>query len=161
MSAAVEGTTHSGSTVDSPVHIRHGGASLPIDPCATTTLLDALRDAGVVEVKEACREGRCGACAVLLDGDLRLSCLVPAGRAAGAELTTAASDECAPARAALVHVGAIQCGYCIPGVVVAMTWARRQGRSFEEAFESVICRCGCHLGFREAATLMVAARPEG
>jgi carbon-monoxide dehydrogenase small subunit len=137
-------------------------ANLPMS-ASTFTLLDALRQAGRTEVKEACREGRCGACAVLVDGDLRLSCLVLAARVAGtgARVATAASPECGPAREAVAAVGAIQCGYCTPGVVVALTWAVTSGAPVDEALGAAICRCGCHIGFLEAAAALGVRRATG
>jgi len=127
---------------------------VPVPAGAWVTLLDALRAAGRTEVKEACHEGRCGACAVLVDGELRLSCLVLAARAAGAAVTTAASPECGRAAEAIAACGAVQCGYCTPGVVVCLTWAEAGGASAEEALAATICRCGCHPGFRQAATAL-------
>jgi carbon-monoxide dehydrogenase small subunit len=127
---------------------------VPVPGGAWATLLDALRAAGRTEVKEACREGRCGACAVLIDGELRLSCLVLAARASGAAVTTAASPACGAASAAVAACGAVQCGYCTPGVVVSLTWAGAEGVSAEEALAATICRCGCHPGFRRAASAL-------
>ncbi len=121
---------------------------------ACTTLLDDLRRAGRTEVKEACGEGRCGACAVVVGGELRLACLVLAARVGDAEVVTSASPECTAAREALVAAGAIQCGYCIPGVAVALTWAVATGVPLDEALSGTICRCGCHVGFREVAAVL-------
>jgi carbon-monoxide dehydrogenase small subunit len=118
------------------------------------TLLEALRAVGRTEVKEACGEGRCGACAVLVDGDLRLACLVLAERAEGADVTTAASPACEPARRALAETGAVQCGYCTPAVAVGLTWAARSGGPVVDALDAVVCRCGCHVGFLEAAATL-------
>lgn len=88
------------------------------------TLLDVLRDdLGHIEVKEGCAAGDCGACAVLLDGVVVASCLVLARQAEGAEITTAAGigspENLHPLQEAFIEHGAIQCGFCTPGLIVA------------------------------------------
>jgi aerobic-type carbon monoxide dehydrogenase small subunit (CoxS/CutS family) len=145
-------TVVSGSTAGAPGGGVAGSAAGAGRTC--TTLLDDMRRAGRTEVKEGCREGRCGACAVVVGGELRLSCLVLAARVGDAEVVTTASAQCTPAREALVATGAIQCGYCTPGVAVALTWAVATGASLDEALAGTICRCGCHVGFREAAAAL-------
>jgi carbon-monoxide dehydrogenase small subunit/xanthine dehydrogenase small subunit len=85
-------------------------------------LLDVLReDLGLCGTKEGCGEGECGACAVLLDGELVHSCLVPAVQAAGRSVTTieglvSSNDPLLPA---FVEEGAVQCGFCTPGMALA------------------------------------------
>ncbi len=90
---------------------------------ANRTLLDALRDLGNVEVKSGCEKGDCGACAVLVDGVAIDSCLMLAWQADGRAVTTVAglggSDDPHPLQAAFIENGAIQCGYCIPGILIA------------------------------------------
>lgn len=88
------------------------------------SLLDALRDRlGLMGTKEGCNNGNCGACAVMLDGRLVNACLVMAGEADGARVTTveglAQQDRLVPVQEAFLDKGALQCGICTPGLLVA------------------------------------------
>ena len=90
---------------------------------AHRTLLEALRQLGHMEVKCGCEKGDCGACAVLLDGMAVDSCLTLAWMAAGKEVTTVSGlgdlDSPHPLQQAFAESGAAQCGYCIPGIIIA------------------------------------------
>ena len=90
---------------------------------AHRTLLEALRQLGHMEVKCGCEKGDCGACAVLLDGMAVDSCLTVAWMAAGKEITTISGlgdlDSPHPLQQAFAETGAAQCGYCIPGIIIA------------------------------------------
>jgi len=88
------------------------------------TLLYLLREVlGLTGTKEGCGEGDCGACSVLLDGELVNSCLVLGIQADGKEVLTiegvGTEDHLHPIQQAFIEVGAIQCGYCTPGMVLA------------------------------------------
>ena len=90
---------------------------------AHRTLLEALRQLGHMEVKSGCEKGDCGACAVLLDGTAVDSCLTVAWMADGREVTTVSGlgdlDSPHPLQTAFAELGAAQCGYCIPGIIIA------------------------------------------
>jgi carbon-monoxide dehydrogenase small subunit len=114
------------------------------------TLLETLRDLGYVDVKCGCEKGDCGACAVLLDGDAVNSCLILALQADGCEITTAAGLGTAqkphPLQEAFADHGAVQCGYCTPGVTIAAKALldrnpRPSEAEIREAISGNLCRC--------------------
>jgi aerobic-type carbon monoxide dehydrogenase small subunit (CoxS/CutS family) len=134
------------------------GHELLVDPCKT--LLEVLReDLALTGTKHGCELGECGACAVLLDGDLVLSCLVPAVECAGRSVTTVEALRDGPAlhplQAAFADHGAVQCGYCTPGMLVAAKWAldrnpRATRQEIAEALSGQLCRCTGYLQIFEA-----------
>ena len=115
------------------------------------SLLTMLRD--TLELpgsKNACEQGECGSCSVLLDGELVCSCLVLAAQADAHEVVTveglAEGDELHPVQEAFVDAGAVQCGFCTPGLVVAVAdlLARAPDPSDDEIREALsgnLCRC--------------------
>ena len=114
-------------------------------------LLDVLReDLGVTGPKAGCHQGGCGACTVLVDGEPRRSCLLPAGYAAGTEITTVeglgSPDDLAPIQQAFVHHYAAQCGFCTSGMMLAaQAYIDRGGTDDHEAIQEAlgghVCRC--------------------
>ncbi len=87
------------------------------------TLLEVLRDHGFVDVKRGCEKGDCGACAVLVDGRAIDSCLTLAWTAEGKQITTIAGlgsrEKLHSLQNSFIEKGAIQCGYCTPGMIIA------------------------------------------
>ncbi len=114
-------------------------------------LLDVLRlDLGLTGAKEGCGEGECGACAVLLDGELVNSCLVPAGQAAGRAVLTieglATDGRLAPIQTSFLELGGTQCGMCAPGMLLAahaLLASRRPSgdADIRAALAGNLCRC--------------------
>jgi aerobic carbon-monoxide dehydrogenase small subunit len=115
------------------------------------SLLYVLRERlGLPGAKNACEQGECGSCSVYLDGVLVCACLVLAGQAEGAEIVTveglAAGDGLHPIQEAFVEAGAVQCGFCTPGLIVAThDLLRREPQPTDavirEALAGNLCRC--------------------
>jgi aerobic carbon-monoxide dehydrogenase small subunit len=116
------------------------------------TLLDLIRDdLGLTGTKECCAEGECGACTVLVEGDAVNSCLVLGVEADGAEVTTiegiGADHGLAPIQEAFLTGGGVQCGFCIPGMVVSAHYllsrhATVTPEAIREGLSGNLCRCG-------------------
>ena len=115
------------------------------------SLLYALRERmGLPGSKNACEQGECGSCSVYLDGTLVCACLVLAGQAEGRDIVTVegigAVDSLHPVQAAFVEAGAVQCGFCTPGLIVATHDLLRRipkptTLQIREALAGNICRC--------------------
>src|ERR1700683_3807778 len=106
------------------MHLKVNGIDHSIDVPPMSRLLDVLReDLRLTGVKEGCGEGECGACSVLIDGDLVNSCLVPLLQAEGASITTiegvANGDKLNGVQQAFLEYGGAQCGICTPGMILA------------------------------------------
>ena len=126
------------------------GIEKKIDIAPGATLLEVLRHEGYVGVKSGCGSGDCGACAVLLNGRAVNSCLTLAVRADGASITTveglADGRNLHPIQKAFLDTGAVQCGYCTPGMLMSALdlLSRIPNPSDEEIREAIsgnLCRC--------------------
>lgn len=135
------------------------------------TLLEVLRDdLGLTGTKECCLVGECGACTVRMNDRIVDSCLVLAVEADGAELTTV--EGLAPAGGALTRLqsaflkkGAVQCGFCIPGQLMAgddvlRRHAHPTRADIEEGIAGNLCRCGCYYQIVEAIEAAAAGAAE-
>ena len=132
------------------IALRINGQHREFETTAGETLLDLLRRHGYVGVKKGCGTGDCGACAVLLNGRSVNSCLILTAKADGAEILTveglATHGNLHPVQEAFLDEGAVQCGYCTPGMVMSAIdlLTRNPNPSEEEIREAIsgnLCRC--------------------
>lgn len=149
--------------------LRWNGREVVVESPPTTPLLDVLREeVGDKSPKPGCREGRCGACTVLLDGEPVLSCLVPLARALDAEVTTVVGDAghgssqeqaLAGVQAAFARAGAVQCGICTTGMMLATRalldeFPHATREQTLEALVNNLCRCTGYQKILEAVATL-------
>jgi aerobic carbon-monoxide dehydrogenase small subunit len=133
------------------ITLRINGEQHEADVWEGESLLFALRERlGLPGSKNACEQGECGSCSVLLDGELVCSCLVLAAQAEGHDIVTveglARDGQLHPVQEAFSETGAVQCGFCTPGLIVATAdlLAHNSDPSDEEIREALsgnLCRC--------------------
>jgi aerobic carbon-monoxide dehydrogenase small subunit len=133
------------------IELTVNGEQREADVWAGESLLFALRESlGLPGSKNACEQGECGSCSVLLDGTLVCACLVLAAQADGHEVVTVAGlaedGELHRVQEAFVEAGAVQCGFCTPGLVVATADLlahnpRPSDDEIREALSGNLCRC--------------------
>jgi carbon-monoxide dehydrogenase small subunit len=133
------------------IELTVNGERREADVWAGESLLYVMRERlGLPGSKNSCEQGECGSCSVLLDGKLVCACLVLAAQAEGHELVTVEGlgedGELHPVQAAFTETGAVQCGFCTPGFIVATAdlLARTPSPSDDEIREALsgnLCRC--------------------
>jgi xanthine dehydrogenase iron-sulfur cluster and FAD-binding subunit A len=157
-------TPPAGDPFDGTISATINGQGYQLLDAQHKTLLDALREnAGLTGTKEGCAEGECGACTIWLNGQAVMACLVPAAQAHGGTLTTieglADGAELHPLQAAFIKHAAVQCGYCIPGMLMAgAKLLEERGQptleQIQVALSGNICRC---TGYRKILDAVIDA----
>jgi aerobic-type carbon monoxide dehydrogenase small subunit (CoxS/CutS family) len=133
------------------IQMEVNGKIVTVEVEPSDLLVDVLREnLGLTGTKAGCREGECGACSVILNGKVVTSCLIPALKADGGKITTIEGlekdGELHPLQKAFVEMGAIQCGFCTPGMVLSAKNLLDQNPhptlgEVKTAISGVLCRC--------------------
>ncbi len=152
------------------VNFTVNGKAVSVETEPNKRLLDVLRNnLGLTSVKEGCSEGECGACTVIFNGEPVTSCCILAGQAEGADIVTleGVSIDGKPdvVQQAFIDAGAIQCGFCIPGMILTAEalLKHNQNPTMDEvklAMSGNLCRCTGYAKINEAV-LLAAARMRG
>ena len=139
-------------------------------PKSQRNLLSYLRyDLGLTGTKYGCGEGLCGACTVLVDGQPVKACMSNVGAVTGGSITTieglAINGELHPIQRAFVQESAMQCGYCIPGFIMASVGLLAQeskpsAEVIRQALSGNICRCGTYMRIQRAVERAAGEAPE-
>ena len=142
------------------ISLRVNGASHDVDVDPATPLIFILRNnLGLTGPKLGCGLETCGACAILVDGETELSCVRAVSEFEGCEITTveglAEGGKMSAIQKAFVGEGAAQCGYCIPGIIIATTGllaktSQPNDAEITEALDKHLCRCGSHMNIINA-----------
>lgn len=151
------------------IRLRVNGEPRQADVWPGTSLLSFLRDhLGLVGSKNACEQGECGSCSVWLDDDLVCACLVLAAQAEGRHVRTVESlardEHLHPVQEAFLEAGAVQCGFCTPGLIVAVAdLLQRQPHPAEEAIREALagnlCRCTGYQKIIDAVKIAAGRMP--
>jgi aerobic carbon-monoxide dehydrogenase small subunit len=150
------------------IEVNVNGERLETEVWEGESLLYALRERlGLPGSKNACEQGECGSCSVFLDGELVCACLVLAAQADGHDVVTVeglgAGEELHPVQQAFVDAGAVQCGFCTPGLVVATAALLERtpdpgDDEIREALSGTHCRCTGYQKIFDAVRLAAASR---
>ena len=146
------------------------GTQRSVDAPAHQSLLEVLRDQlALTGTKECCAEGECGACTVLLNGRAVNSCLVLAAECDGEDVVTieglSSDGQLDPVQQAFVETGAVQCGFCIPGMIVAARYLLSTNPDpseieIKEGLAGNLCRCAGYSRIIEAVALAAKGRQD-
>jgi len=146
-----------------PVVVTVNGERREVETCAHHSLLEFLRDEiGLTGTKECCSEGECGACTVLMNGRSVDSCLVLAVEADGGEIVTiegmGSAGRLSALQEAFTETGAVQCGFCIPGMIVSAGYLlernpRPTAGDIKEGLDGNLCRCAGYSRIIEAVRM--------
>jgi carbon-monoxide dehydrogenase small subunit len=133
------------------IELTINGKKKEVEITTSTRLLDLIRDdLHLTGTKEGCGKGECGACTVIMNGALAASCLVLALQADGADITTIegiGNDKCLdPIQEAFIETGAVQCGFCIPGMILAAKKLLEENphpdeEEIKRGISGNLCRC--------------------
>jgi len=133
------------------IELTINGKKRKVETTASTRLLDLLRDdLHLTGTKEGCGKGECGACTVIMDGELVASCLVLAPQADGAVITTiegiGGGNDLDPIQEAFIETGAVQCGFCTPGMILAAKKLLEENphpdeEEIKRGISGNLCRC--------------------
>ena len=154
-----------------PLTMVLNGESVTVEVEPFDLLVDVLRDKlGLTGTKIGCNEGECGTCTVIMNGQAVLSCLLPAMKAHGQEVVTVEGlgygDVLHPLQQAFIEKGAVQCGYCTPGLLMSAKALldenpRPSVGQIEEAIAGNLCRCTGYLQIVEAIEAAIQPQPKG
>ena len=133
------------------IELTINGKKRKVETTPSTRLLDLIRDdLHLTGTKEGCGKGECGACTVIMNGELIASCLVLAPQADGAVITTiegiGSGDHLDPIQEAFIETGAVQCGFCIPGMILAVKKLLEENfhpdqEEIKRGISGNLCRC--------------------
>ncbi|QGP91191.1 Nicotinate dehydrogenase small FeS subunit [Neomoorella glycerini] len=155
--------------------LKVNGQEYQVEAPADITLLELLREnLGLTGTKEGCGKGECGACTVILDGQAVNSCLVPAAKAEGSEVLTIEGlappgGQLHPLQEAFISEGAVQCGFCTPGMIMSAKALLDQNprptrEEIKVALSGNLCRCTGYakiITAVEKAAVMIAGEGRG
>lgn len=127
------------------------GLSVHVETDPARRALDVLReDMGLTGTKEGCGRGECGGCSILVDGAVKLSCIMTAAQLEGKDIVTiegvCGEGELHPVQRSFIECGAVQCGFCTPGMVISSVAFLNENPSpvreeIREALSGNLCRC--------------------
>jgi len=147
------------------------GQATVLETVAERRVIDLLReDLGLTGSKEGCGTGECGACTILVDGLPKLACLMLAAQLEGRQVETVEAlqqtDEGRTLMTAFAEEGAVQCGYCIPGMEMASLALLRQGEplsreQIKEGLSGNLCRCTGYVRIVDAVEKAARVKGEG